>query len=74
MPKSIAESEDYLRKYIHQQNLNPRKEYGFCVFLVNQEPIGLIGLSNGLSKFKNAELWFKYIPNIGVEDILRKPR
>lgn len=62
IPESIAESKDYLRKYIEQQNYNPRKEYGFCVSLINQEPIGLIGLSNSLSKFKSAELWFKLHP------------
>jgi ribosomal-protein-alanine N-acetyltransferase len=62
MPESIAESKDYLKKYIEQQDHSPRKEYGFCVSLVNQESIGLIGLSNGLSKFKNAELWFKVHP------------
>ncbi|TCC99145.1 GNAT family N-acetyltransferase [Pedobacter hiemivivus] len=62
IPESIDESKDYLRKYMEQQHHNPRKEYGFCVSLVNQEPIGLIGLSNGLNKFKNAELWFKLHP------------
>jgi ribosomal-protein-alanine N-acetyltransferase len=62
IPESIDESKDYLRKYMEQQNRSPRKEYGFCVSLVNQEPIGLIGLSNGLSKFKSAELWFKMHP------------
>ncbi|SDL79149.1 Protein N-acetyltransferase, RimJ/RimL family [Pedobacter sp. ok626] len=62
IPESINESEDYLRKYIEQQNCNPRKEYGFCVSLVNKEPIGLIGLSNGLDKFKSAEMWFKMHP------------
>lgn len=63
IPESIGESIEYLRNYIEQQNHNPRKEYGFCVSLVNQEPIGLIGLSNSLTKFKNAELWFKLHPN-----------
>ncbi|SMD16292.1 Protein N-acetyltransferase, RimJ/RimL family [Pedobacter nyackensis] len=62
IPESIEESKDYLRKYMEQQNHSPRKEYGFCVSLVNQEPIGLIGLSNGLGKFKSAELWFKLHP------------
>lgn len=62
IPNSIADSEDYLRKYIDQQNHNPRKEYGFCLSLANQEPLGLIGLINSLSKFKNAELWFKLHP------------
>jgi len=62
IPDSIAESEDYLRKYIDQQNHKPRKEYGFCMSLFNNEPIGLIGLSNGLNKFMNAELWFKLYP------------
>jgi ribosomal-protein-alanine N-acetyltransferase len=62
IPESIDESEDYLKKYIEQQNHSPRKEYGFCVSLLNQEQIGLIGLSIGLSRFKNAELWFKLHP------------
>lgn len=62
IPESIDESKDYLRKYLEQQNRIPRKEYGFCVSLVNHEPIGLVGLSNGLSKFKSAELWFKMHP------------
>lgn len=62
IPKSIDDSKDYLRKYLEQQNCSPRKEYGFCVSLDNQEQIGLIGLSNCLSKFKSAELWFKMHP------------
>ncbi|WP_159452725.1 GNAT family N-acetyltransferase [Pedobacter nyackensis] len=62
IPESIDESKDYLRKYMEQQSCSPRKEYGFSISLVNQEPIGLIGLSNGLNKFKNAELWFKLHP------------
>ena len=63
VPENIDESKDYLRRYIEQQNFSSRKEYGFCVSLLNQEPIGLIGLSIGLSKFKSAELWFKLHPD-----------
>jgi ribosomal-protein-alanine N-acetyltransferase len=62
IPESIAESKDYLGKYMEQQDHSPRKEYGFLMSLVNQVPIGLIGLSNSLNKFKNAELWFKLHP------------
>jgi ribosomal-protein-alanine N-acetyltransferase len=62
IPESILESKEYLKKYIEQQNINPRREYGFCICLANHEPIGLVGLSIGLSKFKNAELWFKLHP------------
>ncbi len=62
IPESMSESEDYLKKYLEQQNYSPRKEYGFCVLLLNQESIGLVGLSNCLSKFKKAELWFKLLP------------
>lgn len=62
VPETIDDSKDYLRRYMEQQNHSPRKEYGFCLSLVNQEPIGLIGLSNGLSKFKSGELWFKLHP------------
>lgn len=60
IPESLDESKDYLGKYIGHPTL--RKEYGFCISLSDQEPIGLIGLSNGLSKFKTAELWFKLHP------------
>ncbi|MFP5079932.1 GNAT family N-acetyltransferase, partial [Pedobacter sp. JCM 36344] len=59
----MLESKAYLKKYIEGQNEEPRKEYGLCVSLANHEPIGLIGLSNGLTKFKNAELWFKLHPD-----------
>jgi len=63
IPQSINESKDYLKNYIEQRHLSPRKEYGFCISLINKVPIGLIGLSKGLSKFKNAELWFKLHPD-----------
>ena len=62
IPESIFDSQEYLRTYIEQQENTPRKEYGFCISLGNQEPIGLIGLSTNLSVLKNAELWFKLHP------------
>ena len=62
IPESLNDSKNYLEKYINQQNYNPRKEYGFCVSLTDQTPIGLIGLSNSLNKFRSAELWFKLNP------------
>jgi ribosomal-protein-alanine N-acetyltransferase len=62
IPKSVFESKEYLNRYIEHQNSNPRTEYGFCMSLTNHQPIGLVGLSNCLSKFKNAELWFKLHP------------
>jgi ribosomal-protein-alanine N-acetyltransferase len=62
LPKSLSASSGYLNTYIEQQSCTPRKEYGFCISLNNQTPIGLIGLSNCSDKFKNAELWFKLAP------------
>ncbi|NQX39230.1 GNAT family N-acetyltransferase [Pedobacter steynii] len=60
--ESITASNDYLNNYIEQQSTAPRKEYGFCISLTDQTPVGLIGLSNCSDKFKNAELWFKLAP------------
>lgn len=62
LPESVTTSIGYLNNYIEQQNTTPRKEYGFCISLTDQTPIGLIGLSNCSDKFKNAELWFKLAP------------
>ncbi|SHF43529.1 GNAT family N-acetyltransferase [Pedobacter caeni] len=62
LPESIADSADYLNIYIEQQNISPRKEYGFCITLADQTRVGLIGLSNHSRKFQNAELWFKLSP------------
>lgn len=62
IPESLLESIEYLKKYIEDQNNVLRKEYGFCVSLTNGERIGLVGLSSSLTKFKNAELWFKLHP------------
>jgi ribosomal-protein-alanine N-acetyltransferase len=62
IPKSLTESDNYLKRYIEQQSHSERKEYGFCILLPNEEPIGLIGLNDHLDKFKNAELWFKLHP------------
>ena len=61
-PGSLTASIGYLNNYIEQQSATPRKEYGFCISLADQTPIGLIGLSNCSGKFKNAELWFKLAP------------
>jgi ribosomal-protein-alanine N-acetyltransferase len=61
IPKSISESKNYLEKYINQQANWPRSEYGFCI-LFDQKPVGLIGLSDSLNKFRSAELWFKLSP------------
>lgn len=61
IPKSLTESKEYLRKFIDKRTY-PRKEYGFCICLINQKPIGLIGLSTGLDKFRKGELWFKLNP------------
>lgn len=62
IPESLLASIEYLKKYIEDQNNEPRKEYGFCVSLANGEPIGLVGLSSSLTKFNIAELWFKLHP------------
>lgn len=62
LPESVTASIGYLNSYIEQQNTTPRKEYGFCISLTDQTPIGLIGLSNCSDKFKNAALWFKLAP------------
>lgn len=62
IPKSIAESKEYLEEYIVQQQYHSRKAYGFCISLIQHQPIGLIGLSNISSKFRKAELWFKLLP------------
>jgi ribosomal-protein-alanine N-acetyltransferase len=62
IPKSIDESESYLKNYIEQQTASFRTEYGFCITFNKQEPIGLIGFSNRSAKFKSVELWFKLSP------------
>lgn len=62
IPKSLAESKEYLENYIVEQQSSSRKEYGFCISLIDHQPIGLIGLSNNSSKFRKAELWFKLAP------------
>lgn len=62
IPESLNDSEEYLSKYIAFQNHPFRSEYGFCISLHDQTPIGLIGLSNCQTKFRNAELWFKLDP------------
>jgi RimJ/RimL family protein N-acetyltransferase len=72
IPKSLTESIDYITKYIEEQRNCPRRDYGLCICLTNQKPIGLIGLSNSLNKFKSAELWFKIQPEFGGEVILLK--
>lgn len=62
IPGSLEDSKRYLKRYIEQQDLTVRKEYGFCITLLNEEPIGLIGLNNSQSKFQSAEIWYKLDP------------
>ncbi len=60
LPESIETTQGYVENWIDHQKKNPRTLYAFTI--EKKEPkqfLGLIALTLGKPKYRNAEVWFK---------------
>ena len=63
IPDSLATTEHLLADWLTQLHAAPRTSYVLAVQRANsQEFVGLIALNLGKANFKNAEVWYKFLP------------
>jgi ribosomal-protein-alanine N-acetyltransferase len=62
IPENIETSKKLILEWLESQNETPRKKYVFCIENKEKDFLGLMCLSMGKTKYKNAELWYKLQP------------
>jgi RimJ/RimL family protein N-acetyltransferase len=63
LPESIAVSEKLLKNWLSEQQAAPRLHYVFCIIdTTSNSFIGMIGLRIGKPHYRNAEVWYKFLP------------
>lgn len=63
IPENLQETESIVRSWIQEHDAANTKRFTFAVELnTDDQFIGLIGISLGKAKYKNAEVWFKFDP------------
>lgn len=64
IPESIAVTEQLLKNWLWEQQASPRLHYLFCIMdKASNIFIGMIGLRLGKPKYRNAEVWYKLLPD-----------
>lgn len=60
----MEETKAFILLIIEEQKTETTNKYVFTVFeKSNTDFIGMIGINLGRAKYRNAEIWFKYLPN-----------
>ena len=63
LPKNIGETKEILRPIIEAQNEYPQKSFTWKILTkASREFIGLAGLNLSRSKFRSAEIYYKFSP------------
>jgi RimJ/RimL family protein N-acetyltransferase len=61
IPENLDQTEKIIKDWIEKNNNGEKKNFTFKVDLIESKSfIGLISLNLGKSKFKNAEVWYKF--------------
>ncbi|KVV13509.1 GNAT family N-acetyltransferase [Flavobacterium sp. TAB 87] len=63
IPENLQETESILQSWLKEHDTQNTQRFTFAVELnTDHQFIGLIGISLGKAKYKNAEVWFKFDP------------
>ncbi|WP_306352577.1 GNAT family N-acetyltransferase [Flavobacterium sp. '19STA2R22 D10 B1'] len=63
IPESVEETKSILENWITENNKENTQHFTFAIELkTDNQFIGIIGISIGKVKYKNAEVWFKFDP------------
>lgn len=63
IPKSLEETQKYVVEWVEAGAKFPRQKYVLCIENQEHTFIGLLGITIGKSKYRNAEIWYKLHPS-----------
>lgn len=64
IPANIEVTKSHIEMWLEEQKKYVVQKYVFAIELKDtNEFIGMIGMTKGKEKYKNAEVWFKFYPN-----------